>query len=141
MQPIEAFVINLDKSPDRWKFVTKQFQNQPQVHLNRLPAVYGRSLSPDDLNRLVHPDVLKAISGRKARGTIPHLSAIGCYLSHVKAWQTIESGSFVRDWALIMEDDAELMDPLFADRLDYYMRLLPDSWDVLVVEEVEHLQV
>lgn len=52
--------------------------------------------------------------------------AIGCYLSHLKVWSLVQKG----EYAVVFENDAQILDPNYFDRL-----MLPptDTWDILLL--------
>lgn len=98
-----AYVINLDRSVERWERLQSAFADAP-IDLNRISAVDGRNLNltPDDLN------VMLRHHGRPFQP-----GEIGCYLSHLEALKAFLKSA--RKIAIILEDDAvptELIDCL-----------------------------
>ena len=59
----------------------------------------------------------------------PHftLSAVGCALSHRKAWQHL-AGSKEHDWALILEDDIACVSVDLEGAVERCVASLPSSW-------------
>lgn len=55
--------------------------------------------------------------------------AIGCYLSHVKVWETIMQSN--TNSALIFEDDASIP-PNCGSRIKRAIRDIPDDWDIIL---------
>ncbi len=63
---------------------------------------------------------------------------IACFLSHRKVWQLIVDGN--DDFALVLEDDVQIQNPLFSDQLEFVLgKICPgdivrfprvDRWDV-----------
>lgn len=93
-------VINLDRSPDRWKFISQQFYNL-NLPVTRVSGVDGYKLSTETQLNLQPP--LKE-KWEFPRRLLP--GEIGCYLSHIKCWKTlIESDE---SWALVIEDDVQI---------------------------------
>ncbi len=138
MEKIQAFVINLNKSIQRWSFITYQFQKYSQsISLERFPAIYGPSLKRPELSELVHPLVLEKL-GQRDDAEIPHIAAIGCYLSHYNIWKMIAS-SVTIPFALVMEDDVELLDNRFDQNLRDTINRAPEKWEVLFIEDIKHL--
>ena len=68
---------------------------------------------------------------RKTGSFSPHLtlSAVGCALSHRKAWERL-AASKKHEWALILEDDAVLKTGFHA-KLFAALALLPSNWTFL----------
>lgn len=97
-----AFVLNLDRSKDRW---TKFQQELLRVnfHAERLPAVDGRALSLEELRN---------VSTSMAMFFQPR-GVIGCYLSHRKFWQIVVDRDLPS--AIIFEDDVRLIDNFEAE--------------------------
>jgi GR25 family glycosyltransferase involved in LPS biosynthesis len=92
-QSVPVFVVSLARAADRRAAISGHLQRL-DVKFELVDAVDGKTLSPDDLARWVHPDCKI------------HPGAIGCYLSHISVYERI-----VRDEipvALILEDDARV---------------------------------
>ena len=73
----------------------------------------------------------------------PHftLSAVGCALSHRKAWQHL-AGSKEHDWALILEDDIACVSVDLEGAVERCVASLPSSWQFCMVgyhESTGHL--
>lgn len=97
------YVINLDRSPDRWFMVSEKLKAF-DIHAERISAVDGHGLSRETLVSLIPPleDISKINCPREL---LP--GEIGCFLSHKKCWQKLTE-SENENWALIMEDDIEI---------------------------------
>ena len=91
------FVMNLDRSPERWSKASKAME-KAGLQVNRLPAVDGRVMSRQEL--LKHSTRLALFFQPKG--------VIGCYLSHRKFWQMVVDQNM--EYAVIMEDDIQLVD-------------------------------
>ncbi len=96
----KIFVINLDERADKFKNAEDQIQAQ-NLECERISAVRGSNLSQKEVDaaydsKLNKQRYLKALS----------LGEIGCYLSHISAWQKIVDEEL--DYAIILEDDCKL---------------------------------
>jgi GR25 family glycosyltransferase involved in LPS biosynthesis len=124
-----ALVINLDKRTDRWKYVQKTVQKLGE-RLERISAVDGHAVKLDSvrLDPVVH-----ATMQTKKRFSVLHIDsrgALGCALSHRKAWQRVlELGTPT----LILEDDAEPTE--FAKRWIQAAKqaVQHDLWDLVLL--------
>ncbi len=92
---LKTFVINLDRSPDRWAKISEHLTNEG-FDFERMPAVDGlRIENPSAHARSLSLLILqRRLSGHE----------IGCYLSHVKVWRKIVEEKI--PVALVLEDDA-----------------------------------
>ena len=70
----DILCINLDRRPDRWEKVQKDFSSVG-MQLTRIPAVYGKSYSRKELKRFTS----------KGCAYFCPKSAIGCAMSHRRA--------------------------------------------------------
>ncbi len=134
-----AIAINLDRRTDRLQALRR---HEALRGWERLAASDGRDLSWDALQAdgLVHAAAVRearwALAHRvpticRATGSFsPHLtlSAVGCALSHRRAWERLHSHG--ADWALVIEDDVCAVAPLFVQKLLALVRQLPSSWEV-----------
>ena len=117
----QLFLINLAGSKDRLAAARKQFEAFG-IAFERIEAVYGKALSPQQLNQYYCAKL-------NARQFYRPLSVgeIGCYISHLKALQQIVARQL--PYAFIFEDDFQLQ-PQFRDCLS-----LPSTiafkWDVI----------
>lgn len=116
---IPVFVINLDRSPDRYARVAESAA-QHGIKIERVAGVDGAALDLASLSG-VDPRIFSRVNGR------PMLPGeAGCYLSHMKAIQAfLDSGS---DLALICEDDVDFT----ADTMPFMRDLSTfEGWDVV----------
>ena len=97
----KIYLINLARSPDRLAFMERQLKAMGLTY-ERVEAIDGRDLTPDRIRELAVPERVEEW---------PNLltpSAIGCSLSHVKAYRRfVEDGGKA---AIFMEDDIELLE-------------------------------
>lgn len=116
---IPAFVINLDRDQHKLAAVGSRL-DQVGIPFERLPAVDGRSLSLQE----------KTEACSTACASFCPAAAIGCFLSHRKAWQTIVDRAL--PLAYVFEDDVafhdgarELIDLSFSELpQDFHVNLL-----------------
>lgn len=115
-----AYVINLAPNTVRLANARAVFEAQG-IGWERIDAVMGADLAPEEVARVY--DARRNASD----GKYPLVPAeIGCYLSHVAAWETIASGD--AEGGFIFEDDfaadetlAPIMAALSADHADWDM--------------------
>ncbi|MCO6393060.1 glycosyl transferase [Aliihoeflea aestuarii] len=116
---IPVFVINLDRSPDRYARVA-QSAARYGIAIERVPGIDGASLDLPSLPG-IEPRTFARVNGR------PMLAGeAGCYLSHMKAIRTFIEGD--ADMALICEDDVDFTDetmPFLRDLSQY------QGWDIV----------
>lgn len=91
------YLINLDRSPDRLKYVAPQIQKLGW-NFHRIAGVDGAALTEAEIDQKVD-----AKAYQKYMGHLPKRGMIGCNLSHAKAWQTFLASSY--EYALVFEDD------------------------------------
>lgn len=114
----KIFLINLDKSSDRLARC-QEFFAQFNIEFERIPAVYGKDLSEQEITSFYDAD--RNTTGYKKELGVGEL---GCYLSHVKCWQKIVDEEL--DYALILEDDFKLTES-FNDFAEIFPKLV--DWD------------
>lgn len=102
-QQLRIYVINLDRSRERWERLCSQAMEY-DLDITRIPAVDGRVIAERDRIDF-HPKSFIYHNGRKL---LP--GEYGCYRSHLLALeQFVASGDKM---AIIMEDDVELNEKL-----------------------------
>lgn len=111
--PLNAYVINLDRQPERLKAFYRQADTRD---FSRIPAVDKQILA------LLEPSFLfdtKAAQQYYQRSLT--LGEIGCTLSHIKTWQAISKNAQMNedDFAVIAEDDV-----LFTDDFVWHIKKL-----------------
>lgn len=113
MSRIPIFLINLDRSKDRWQFMQQQAQALG-LEFERVPAVEGRNL----------PEWLKSefCDDRMSAGQI------GCYASHLVIASMIVGRGLQH--AIILEDDATLV-PEFLSVAGQAVASAPQDWDYI----------
>ena len=115
------FVLNLDRSTDRWEGAQKQMI-EVGLDVERLSAIDGRTLSNKELRKV---STLMAMY-LQPRGVI------GCYLSHRKFWQMVVDKKYPS--AIIFEDDVKLV-PDFKNKLHNHLVRLgtEEKYDVVLL--------
>lgn len=88
-----CYVINLDRSPERWAFMQALCAERGLV-ARRVPAVDGSKMGEDELER-----VSPAVGG--VRRLAP--TEIACFESHREVWRRVAEGS--DSHACVLEDD------------------------------------
>lgn len=119
---MQFYLINLDRSPERLAWISGRLI-ELSITPNRIPAVDGKQLSSQDLERwerVRHP--------RFGMGP----GEIACFLSHRRAWQTFINSE--QKWCFIAEDDVHLSDqlPSFLSNDDW----IPTDADIVKAETV-----
>ncbi|MBX8784742.1 glycosyltransferase family 25 protein [Ochrobactrum sp. GRS2] len=89
---MKTLVINLDRSADRLSHCHHQF-SQLKLQFERVPAVDGRNLEPDDIAKI----------GLSEDWPKPTLSEFACFMSHRKCWELLVASD--DKYAAIFEDD------------------------------------
>ena len=116
--PVQILVISLKRSPDRREKV-KQELSKITLPWEFLDAVDGSQMS-------LLPPQYKPAKVKRLQGYPLTANEIGCYLSHMKAWQRCVDQNLP---TLILEDDFTLV----ADFENHLKTLLENSdrWDLL----------
>lgn len=103
MDGLRAWVINLDRAPERLARIDAQLRRLGLPY-TRLAAVDARALTPAQHAALDEPGY------RRRHGMTPLPGELGCYLSHVEVLRSFLAGDAA--CALILEDDVLLHDSL-----------------------------
>lgn len=122
VQPnFKIFVINLVHSTERWQHVSQQLENLQLPH-ERIDAVYGKTLTDSEIDAVFSKTLAdEYFHYRLTRGEI------GCYLSHIKAWQHIVDENL--DFGIVLEDDINI-GKLFAE-VPHRIAAFNNAWDVI----------
>lgn len=116
---VDCYVINLDRSVDRWERLTQSF-SPLKLNMIRVSAVDGQTID------FPHPDYSEK-RYRLCHGKKTHTNEVGCFFSHLKALRIfLESG---QEHALICEDDISAT-PELVEVLHEVLRYR-HSWDIL----------
>lgn len=122
-----TYVINLDRSVDRWAHAQRITALAGLPNVIRFSAVDGRALGAEGMEALQRRGVLSTDLSRFSAGCFE--GEIGCAVSHALVLQDILD----RGWrsALVLEDDVELSgDPAtWRGRFQAAYRDLPRDWE------------
>jgi GR25 family glycosyltransferase involved in LPS biosynthesis len=111
----KVYVINLDHSKDRLKFISDQLRKEG-ISFERYPAINGGLLDKDKLIREGKLTYEKMTKG-----------AIGCYLSHYNIWKKeLNKGRNI----LVLEDDVIIGKNLIKNFKEIYKQI-PENWDII----------
>lgn len=112
-----VYLINLDKDKDRLKSVLKECKKVGKRPI-RVPGIQGSKLTEKELKDNTS-NYLFSVAGSK--------SAIGCAMSHIKAWETmIKNGD---DSALFLEDDV-VIDNNFKEKFSNIFKSVPKDYGI-----------
>ena len=100
---IPVFVISLSVSEDRRTAITRNLL-ELGIPFEFVDGIDGRNGLDAENELLVDRDVIRR-SGRR----IMDDAEFGCALSHIKTWRTMVERDL--DWALVLEDDATVLEP------------------------------
>lgn len=148
------FCINLERRPERWRFMQRQLQRLG-VPAQRFTAVDGRDLefgqlveggliSIHALPRYLLPDEEKVFGIDLTPG------AIGCALSHIQIWTQIveRHGDLLRGPGgrgpqapryLVIEDDCRFLPSFGEAALESRLREVPSDWEICWLGGVDSL--
>jgi GR25 family glycosyltransferase involved in LPS biosynthesis len=128
----DVYVINLDSATKRLEHFKSEYTNSDmKTSVIRIAAINGRTIN---LHTIVSPRAYTEItqaekSGFRQRHYELSRGAVGCYVSHLTAWQNLlQSDS---SYCFIFEDDA-LIYPHIWDYISTYIKL-PCDWDILLL--------
>jgi hypothetical protein len=123
-----VYVINLDRSKQRWKAMELQFALQ-DLPVIRYSAFDGRTLETSEEIALVHPEALaSARRGKRKTHDDHNYGSIGCFLSHMAVWKKIVASS--RPYGVVFEDDIRLPKNFITQFLTMLSACPP--WDMIV---------
>jgi hypothetical protein len=125
----DVWIINLDKSKDRWNTMLEQVKVLDPLPVNRWSATDGRILKEKDyvdekIPIIIRPEFTLASKQERRKGEI------GCYLSHKKLIEFLGKKSVDDDDGhLILEDDVEIDKNTLQKWMDVSEKLDKD-WDI-----------
>lgn len=133
---LKSLVINLDHRDDRLRYLNYTYQNSDmsKIPLERLPAVDGMNLDLDTVpisaRARMEVDMTSGENGYRTQHYQLTQGAVGCYLSHLRAYKELLNDEY--EYYLILEDDADIPPNLLAHILDFSSRV-PKNWDILLL--------
>jgi GR25 family glycosyltransferase involved in LPS biosynthesis len=121
---ITYLYINLDGYVERKKFIEDQFKQinkKGEAHLVRIPGVYGKFLTEEQLEIFSPKEKASSLNGAAL-----YAGEIGCALSHRKCYDYILKHKL--PYAVILEDDVTI--PFdFHQRIESLIEKNNHSWD------------
>ncbi len=132
-RPLGLFVINLDRSPDRWSMIEHGFGGLPWP-LHRVAGIDARK-SPDDVLsvrglKMQFPPLAVGWNAHRNRRFM--LTEEACLVGHVLAWRQFLASDFQH--AIILEDDA-VPQPGFEPVIQALLRRRVDT-DIVKLEGI-----
>lgn len=99
---MKTYIVNLKKDTERRKYISDLLKDTDFLDKEFLDAVYGKELSPEELNSLFDLDLAYKRYGRQLNP-----GEIGCTLSHFKAYKRLLNSD--SDRVLLLEDDITIL--------------------------------
>ncbi|MDX3772596.1 glycosyltransferase family 25 protein [Chromatiaceae bacterium AAb-1] len=113
----KIFIINLDRSTERYQHVLSQLSAWPDLPVERVSAADGRQMTEQQLSRYYSADLNRHIYYKMLKN-----AEKGCFISHIRCWQQIIEQQL--DFAIILEDDF-ILDGDISSLLDAVAALNP----------------
>ena len=120
--PYQVFVINLDRSPERWDGLSARL-HQLGLAAERVSATDGKGRLPAEFPEF------DAAGYARCHGRTPMATEIGCYLSHVRVLEKFLAGD--KEFAIVLEDDAILCDDFALAVSD--LVAFRSEWDLILL--------
>ena len=117
---VQVYYISLDKAENRRQELIPKLE-ELELPYERIHAIYGKDLPQEEKNKVVRKTLYTVLMRRA-----PLDGEIGCYLSHLKAWQTFLKSN--HSYALILEDDAKFNPDELRDMVNLLIQN-KDKWD------------
>ena len=142
LDDIQIVVISLDRRPDRWAaFLERGRAAGLENKVQRLSAVDAKEFDRPahehpSITLLTAHNIMKGV--RRSHHEIDKAGAIGCSLSHFKAWKHLADSSAPA--IIVFEDDAEIP-PDFKDRMKAVLTDLDgldSQWDLITFYNTEY---
>lgn len=96
---LKTIVINLDKDKERLENINRLL-NQYNIQYERFPAIYGKDLSKDEIEKY---------SRILCQKLTCNYGIIGCALSHINIWKKLIKDNDAK-YYLVLEDDVKKID-------------------------------
>lgn len=110
--PFSILIINMDKNPERYAYVTGQLDQLNIKNYERFPAIEGAKMTQKEIEEL------------HLHNFVGNNGMMGCAASHIKIWEKIANEN--RDWTLILEDDV-LFHPQFLYLFKIFWQAVPSD--------------
>ena len=129
------YLINLDRNPERLEAFIEQYMMSDLRYkqFQRLSAVDGREIEniQEHINNQAFQEIQQIEkTGYRTKHYQLTRGAIGCYMSHMKAYKEIADGA--SKYGLIFEDDVRI-DRNILRRLNNLLSGIPNDWDMLLL--------
>ena len=119
-EKIKIYVINLEKSIDRWNYIKNQ--SNGLLNLIKFKAVNGRGLTHENIKHDVDNNSYLYKNLDKNRGEI------GCALSHLNIWKKFQKS---KDKYLIVVEDDVIFEKNLYQKINKYLENAPKNWDII----------
>lgn len=135
MENFDVYLINLERNADRLEFFIEQYMKSDLRYkqFQRINAVDGSALSiKEHISDVAFKEIMQIEkTGYRTKHYQLTRGAIGCYLSHLKAYELIAAASD-KEYGFIFEDDA-IIDPALLGKLNKVIDSMDDNWDMLLL--------
>lgn len=116
--PFPIFIINLDRKPERYEYISKQLNDMGLTGYTRISATDGFKVDHKEMIDLgISPKLIQNGKG-----------LAGCASSHVRTWKHIAENKL--GWSLILEDDAHFH-PQFMELFSKYWKHVPNNAKII----------
>jgi len=110
--PFKTFIVNLDRTPERYNYVVKQLKDLGISNYEKWSATDGFKV---DTKEMIADGISQQLID-KGKGIA------GCASSHIRLWKHIRDNKL--GWVLILEDDVHFH-PQFMSLFHKYWKLVP----------------
>lgn len=124
---MKTFLVNLDKNPERLKFMDGQLQRLG-IGYERIPAIHGAGLTAEQKR-----SAYRSFRARLVRGTPLSDGEIGCALSHCTIYRRIVTENIAA--ALVLEDDIVISDEFTTVLTEAIARFDKDKRQVVIFSD------
>jgi GR25 family glycosyltransferase involved in LPS biosynthesis len=121
-----TYVINMDKSTERWSMVQTRLRDAGFTLIQRISAV--DALQSEELSRHWSMYQSPSFDLKKDPEFQQYPGKQGCFLSHVKLWREMMEKQI--PWVTVFEDDV-LFHPKWKDYAPTYFENVPNDWDLI----------
>jgi len=136
--PRKIFVVNLDKSKERYYSFQNEYAKTGLVHIpfTRFSAIDGSKIIPQEHLTDTALEELKIVEKNKYRTHHYQLTrgGIGCFLSHLELAKKLLNDK-ENDYYLVFEDDVEL-EIQCATLINDAIKNVPSNWDMLLLSTI-----
>jgi GR25 family glycosyltransferase involved in LPS biosynthesis len=134
LESYDIYLINLDRNPARLEAFVDQYyaSDMKSKPFKRISAVDGKTLDISQfISKRAYNDIRQIEkTGYRTKHYQITRGAIGCYLSHMKAYKYISESDL--EYGLIFEDDV-IIDKNFRLKMNKVLQSIPNDWDMLLL--------